>query len=280
MLLNNRVIWSDNGTLKDLSVVLSDFASGTQVIPFVAAEDAIYLGSDMPFNHRFFDVIAANSATSAISVAIWDGSDFQAAVDVIDSTQATANKVLSKSGIISWVTDRNKTWVRENTTENISVLSTLKIYNLYWAKLTFSADLTSTFSLNYIGHKFCDDANLTAMYPELGLASVMDAFKASKTDWEEQEILASEVIVRDLRVKREIWSVNQILEWERFQEACVHKTAELAFSAFGQDYEDDRDRARRYYKEALDQQRGGIDKDADGRLEVFEKYSISGFRRR
>lgn len=280
MLLNNRIIWKDNSDLKDISAPLSDFASNNQVIDFVSAEDALYFGSDMPFNHRFFDLVVVNSAASSVSVSIWDGTEFNAAVDLIDLTKSSAGASLAQSGIISWVTDRNKTWSREDTTENISDLSTLKIYNMFWVKLTFSANLSALMSLNYIGHKFCDDSNLTGLYPELGLSAIKDSFKSGKTDWEEQEILASETVIRDLRVKRELWSSNQILEWERFQEAAVHKTAELIFSSFGQDYENDRDRARRYYKEAIGSSRGGIDKNADGRLQIEEKFTISEFRRR
>lgn len=284
MLLNNRIIWKDNATLRDISINMSDFYAGTETMPIVAAEDAIYIGSDMPFNHRFFDLGAsgANAVASNVSVSIWDGNSFNAAVDVLDLTRSSAGATLSKSGIISWVTDRNKSWEREDTTENISDLSTLKIYQMYWVKLTFSSDLTSTTALNYIGHKFSEDTHLASFYADLDNTALKTAIKAGKADYEDQEIAAAEVIVSDLRQKRDLWSVNQILDWERFQQPSVHKTAEIIYSLLGQDFEEDRLRARQYYKEELSKSKsnGGIDLDADGRLDVREKFTVAGIKRR
>lgn len=281
MLLNNRIIWSDNGTLKDLSSVLSNFASGSQVIDYVASEDEIFIGSDMPFNHRYFQVKVANDQDAQAKVAIWTGNAFEDTVDQIDQTlDSTGAKSMAKSGILSWVPDRQKYWVREESTENITDLSTLKIYNLYWARLKFDANLKNTFELAYVGHRFCSDNDLYSKFPDLANTDLMTSFAAGKVDWVEQQVAASEVVVRDLRADNKLWSVNQVLEWERFQEAAVYKTAEFAFSAFGKDYADDVASARKYYKEALGQSRGGIDLDGNGALKPYEQVSQAGVRRR
>lgn len=267
MLASNRVIWKDNATLKDLSVLLNNFASGTQVIPLVAAEDKIYVGSDVPFNHRYFSVSVVNALASAITVDIWDGDEWVPAVDVVDYTQATAGKVFSQSGIIRWATERNETWAVEATTENMtdSGLETLKIYNMYWARFTFSADLTAGFALKYVGHKFSTDEDLNGEYADLNRSTVLTAYKAGKTTWEEQHIIAAEKIFRHLRQNRKAWAKGQIFEWEPFTLASTHMVAKIIYNSFGEDYEGRRDDALESYNDAMEGVIGqGIDEDMDG----------------
>ena len=98
MLTGQRVILSDNGTTSDLSRSVGDLFSQNSTLAIVAAEDAIYLGSDQPFNHRYIKVSTANTSTASVSVSIWTGSAFTAAVDVIDFT-SVGGKTLAASGI-------------------------------------------------------------------------------------------------------------------------------------------------------------------------------------
>lgn len=280
MLNNNRVIWDDNGTLKDLSQSLNNYHSSTSVIDFVSAEDAIYIGSDLPFNHRYFDVSVVNAAAATVSVSIWNGSEWESAVDVIDQT-SNGSAPLSASGIVSWTPDRNGSgWSRESTSENVTGISTLKIYNLYWAKMTYSANLTGTLALRYVGHKFSSDEDLIAYYPELNSSSLKTAFKAGKTDWNEQHFAAAEKIIKDLRQQGHIWSRNQILNWELFTIASVHAVAGIVFRAFGDDYKDNLVQASKDYWDALNLKSFEVDKDADGRFDTYERFNNSIMLRR
>lgn len=279
MLINNRIVWSDNGTLRDLSVSLNNIFSNTETIALTAAQDKIFIGSDLPFNHRYFNVTTLNDQASVVTVDIWDGSAWQAAVDVIDQTIGTSGKTLSQKGIISWVVDRNHVWGKRDTTELMtgSGLETAKIYNMYWVRLTFSGDLKATTAVNYVGHKFSNDNDLSGYYPDLARTNVLSAFKSGKTSWDEQHLLAAEEIIRDLRKKNVIWNHNQIFGWEEFADAAVHKVAEIAFTAFGNDYETRRENARANYDEALEKVvESAIDKDMDGRLETVEKLPTYG----
>lgn len=278
MLLNNRVIFENNTTLTDLSVNLNDVFSGSETVDIVAADDYLYLASDLPFNHRYFMVSTANDQASTVSVDIWNGTEWVAAVDVLDQTKNASGHTLSTSGIISWVTDRNKSWSREETTENMtgSGLTTLKIYNMYWVRLAFSGNLKATTALKYVGHKFSSDYSLKGYYPDLGRSTVMTAFQAGKTNWDEQHVLAAEEIIRDLKKKNEIFSSNQILNWEQFTDAAVHKVAEIAYTAFGADYEDRRDKAFDNYTDALDKVTFDVDKNANGKREPEERKPSFG----
>ncbi len=277
MLASNRVIWNDNGTLKDLSTKLNNFFSETQVIDFVAAQDKLYIGSDVPFNHRFISVSVPNSSSSVASVDIWDGDDWEPAVDVIDQT-SISGVTLAQNGILSWATDRNKTWAQEVSTEKMdgSGLETLKIYNMYWVRINLSANILNTTALKYIGHKFSKDEDLGGYYPDLNRSTVKTAFAAGKTTWDDQHIMAAEEVFRDLRKKKAAWAKGQIFEWEPFTAPAVHKVAQIVYTAFGEDYEGRRDEAQTAYDNAME---GvliqGIDGDADGHIGTEEHAGSS-----
>lgn len=277
MLSSNRVIWKDNATLRDLSTKLNNFYSDTQVIDFATATDKLYIGSDVPFNNRFIMMSVVNAVDASMTIEIWDGNSWVAVVDVKDYTQATAGKPLSQSGIIAWVTDRNKSWAKEATTEEMagSGLETLKIYNMYWVRIGFSANLTDTMAIKYVGHKFSKDEDMKGYYPDLNRSTAMAAYETGKTSWEEQHILAAEAIFVDLRAKRELWAKGQIFNWEALTMAAVHKVAEIVYSGFGAEYEVRMDTAQdRYEAElgaALSQ---GIDKDADGHIDEEEQVGM------
>lgn len=281
MLVNNRVIHSDNGTLKDLSINLNDLYNGNGALPFVAAEDKLYIGSDMPFNHRYFCVQYANDQASVASVEIWDGSSWRAAVDVLDQTKDANGRSLTQTGILSWTCDKDYGFGLEDSTEDILELSTLKIYNMYWVRISFSHNLNTGTLLSYVGHKFSNDAQLEGYYPDLNRSDLKTAFKAGKTTWDDQHVLAAEEIIRDLRKGKVILSGNQILDFESFNDAAIHKCAEIIMRAMGDDYAENREAAIADYREALDKVYFPVDKDGDGKLDTEERtgYSIGLIRR-
>lgn len=279
MLINQRVIWENNTTLTDISLEMNNLFSGTKTIDFVAADDYIYIGSDLPFNHRYFQVSSVNAAASVASVAIWDGSTWNNAVDVLDQT-ASSGATMAQSGILSWSTDRNKSWACEETTENIAALSTLKIYNMYWVRLGFSGDWTNTTALQYVGHRFCDDNVLTAIYPDLARSAVKTAHTAGKTNWNDQHVIAAEAIIAHLRKERVLASGSQIFGWEMFQHAGAHKVAQIIYASFGESKVEERDEAKRNYDEAMNQiVFNNQDKNADGHLDYTERFGSVTWRR-
>lgn len=279
MLINQRIIWSNNGTLVDCSAELNDLFSGTKTIDLVYNQDAIYIGSDLPFNHRYFKVSSANAVSSTVTVQTWDGSTWNNAVDVIDQT-ASSGATMAQSGILSWTTDRIESWAREESTENVTGLTTLKIYDLYWVKLTWSASWTGTTALAYVGHKFGNDNLLGAFYPDLSRSAVKTAHTSGKTNWDEQQVMASEAIITKLRKDRVITSGSQIFSWEMLQAAGVHKTAEIIYGSFGEAKQAEREVARKAYEEEMNP---GIftnqDLNADGHIDETERIGSVGWVR-
>lgn len=277
MLSHQRIIFSDNGTLTDVTNDLASFANGqTASIPVTAAEDAIYIGSEMPFNHRWFEFGTISGGSRSLTVQIWDGTSFNNAVDVLDGTQG-----FTQSGMLEWATDRLKTWAWEETTESVTGLTSLKIYHLFWAKITWSDDLSGGPALAHIGHKFSNDYDLGSEYPTLLESDVMTGFEAGKTDWDEQHFLAAERVIDYIRAKRgdRIWTGDQIMSWREFTRASTHAVADIILRGFGRDYEDIRKSARQDFYASFNKSNLHLDYTGDGKLERAERRFNGSFRR-
>lgn len=274
MITRQRVFHDDNGTLKDLSKVINRYNSETAALPIVAADDYLYIGSDLPFNSRYFEMGTANTAAATISqVDIWDGTAWNAAVDVLDYTE-TGGATVGRSGYVRWTLDRNESWACESTTEDITELSSLKIYDFYWARVKFSADLDAGTTLKYVGQKFSTDDDFQGRYQDLTRSSIKTAYQSGKTDWNEQHIAASEDLFMELRRKKHLWHPNQALDHEAFATACTHKAAAIIFNAFGDDYENERKRAEGDFQKALAMSFSPIDRNEDGAIDDEERRPI------
>jgi hypothetical protein len=276
MLLMNKVVFSDNGVLSDLSSSLSDVQDGDAEFDVVAAEDYIYIGSEQPFNHRFFSMLSPNSIACSISVDIWDGS-WTPAVDVQDLTKLEG-AAFGKSGLVIWTPQIYKFWRMQPASSDITGLSGTSYYNLYWVRMKFSSDISV--GLKYVGHKFARDSDLNVYYAELNNSSRRAAYfdgtdHEDEDSWDIVHIAAAEEIIRDLRAKQVIWSPNQILDPDQFRDASIHKLAEIVFTAFGPSHRDKRDDAAKYYAKAMDKVNFRVDRNGDAKLSNCEKISTS-----
>lgn len=275
MLINQRILFNDNGTENDLSKSLNDFRASTEVIAFVSAEDKIYLASDLPFNHRYLDVSVVNAQAADVQVHIWWAQAWHSAVDILDHTDVSGAS-MAQSGILQWKTDDEKGWDREQDSEDVSGVSIIGLHNMYWVRLGFSADLTGTFALNYLGHRFVEsDLVLNDYYPDLNKASFLAGFGVA--DWSHQHFMAAEDIIRDLRKGGVIKSPSQLLDWEKFEEAAVHKVAEIAYRGMGRHYREPKQDAQKAYNTAFKQVFYNVDKNKNANLDNAEKHMQSGF---
>jgi len=281
-ILNNRIIHGDNGTLKDLGIILNDFSSGTELLPIVAADDFLYLGAPFPFNHRWFELGVANDQASVVSVDVWDGDTWEPTVEVIDETKNTSGQPLASSGMISWVPDKEEGWLRDDTNgtstnDPITGLEDKIIYDLYWARLSFSADLNALTALKYVGQRFSIDNDLRIDYPDLLDSDVLDRYESGKTNWDEQHFRASERVVADLIGRLIVKSGNEVLNWQLFREASTHKVAEMIFKGMGNDFNENRQSALDDYDEALKRSIFEVDRNRDGRINPTEKSIHQGW---
>lgn len=278
MLTGNRVCALNNAAFSDISRLMNDLSSSAQTMALVATTDHIYLGSEIPFNSRFLKIDEANINTSALSAHIWTGAAWTAVVDLIDGTTASG-KTFAQSGVVQWTKPRSTSWPKVTDSADVTGLSTTAIYDMYWARLTVSANLSDDTALDYIGHCFSSDGQLAGLYPELARTSVMTAFAAAKTTWEDQHIYAAEEIINDLRSRHMVFSPSQIFDWQKYTLAAIHKCAEIIYRSFGDDAAERRDNARKNYEDLLDKAGAGIDANMDGVLQEEEQRNRVGLFR-
>lgn len=273
--MNKRVFFSDNGTLRDLSTNLNKYDEIQSNIDYISGEDYIYFGSRLPFNSLFIKVTEANENPANMYVEVWDGDSWEFVNELIDETGA-----FSKSGYITFVPDRDAGWLMEDTSTDggfVPGLETVKIYDKFWMRISFDADLSDPVGLSWVGHVFADDVDLASEYPDLGKASVKTAFKTGKTNWEEQIVRASEVVIEDLMINRNIIDSSQILDRYDYKSATIQKAAEIIFNAFGDDFIDQKQRAREEYQRRLSIPTKKIDLNANGVEEVSEARNTQGW---
>ena len=268
--------------LKDVSDAVNNHASGTLILPLVAAQDYIFLGADAPFNHRWIELGAVNDQASAITVAIWDGNAWIDCAEMIDLTKDSAGtKTLAASNRLIWVPDPFKTgWGRDDTKTSsgreITGLGAARIFNLFWARLKFSGDIKATTELKYLGWKFANDEDLYALYPEFDTSSARERFKTGTTTFDQMHFEAAKSLLRDLKAAQVITSENQVIEWEVMRLPAIHKAAELIYAALGSDWADERKLAIESYKRAMQVDLFNVDQDANARLDVRESSFRQG----
>jgi hypothetical protein len=269
----NRVFYSDNGILIDFSAYLNDYHNGSHTIPaFVALEDAIYIGNTVPFNHIYFKLDTYNTNSSLMSVAYWDSKTWTNAVEVIDETM-TNGKSFSQSGFVTWTPSKDESWVDEDTNyknSTITGLTSISIYDLYWLKISFSANLSS-FGLSWVGQKFSDDDTLGAEFPDLVRSAVMSAWESGKTTWEEQHVIAADIMAKDLMAKGLILEKGQILDRFDLDKPAVQKVAEIIYGGLGADYTDQKLAARKEYDTRLNTALPKVDTNLNGRVDTTER---------
>lgn len=270
-----RIFYSDNGTLSDLSDTLGDYKAGAITLDINPSQDYLYIGNVAPFNHFFVKMgNPVNNEVGFIKVEYWTGTGWVEAIETIDLTQG-----FTHSSYISFVPDKNSNWVRQDTHEASGIigLTSIKIYDYYWARLKFTGGFKDHLELKWFGQKFSDDNDLGAEYPDLVRSATKSAFETGKADYEEQAIRAGEVIVQDLIKHNIIWSKNQVLDREEFKLASVCKTAEIIYNAFGDDYLDQKQQSRQEYDSRFKKIIFSVDRNEDGQLSVGEMQSRMGF---
>lgn len=253
----------------DLSVDVNNYLSSEAAFAY-ASSGYLYIGTEYPFNNLWFDVGTQNTDASTVDIDIWYGNAWVSAVDIIDQTSASGIS-LYQDGRIGFSTNRLKGWDPEQDSADVTGLSGTYIYNMYWTRWNWSSDLAASTTLKYIGQKFSQDTDLYSLYPDLNNSNLKLAFASGKTDWNDQHYTAAEKIVRDLKHRNIIRFREQILDYEIYREASVHKVAEIIYKGLGQAFANNRDQARNDYMQAMDLAFPRVDLDGSGNVEPIEK---------
>ena len=275
-----RFYFSDNGTLNDFSYQLKNYHGDNVTFNYTLSQDYLYIGAELPFNSLFFDMSTANASAASVTIEYWTGTQWVSMVDIIDET-ISGGASLGKSGHITWTTDKQEVWLREDTvnsngTENITGLGTVTVYDLYWMRISFSATLDVGTALNFVGYSFCSSSDVDSEHRLLAKSSLKTAYKAGKTDWEEEIVTASRLLVEDLIDKNSITMGEQLLQRRKFKDACVSKVAQMVYENLGDDYIDNAERSRAEYNKRIDKKNYGADFNLNARLDDSEKGVTSG----
>ena len=278
--MRKRIFYGNNTVIFDHTVSLNNYFSGNFTSSFIAAEDYIYIGSRLPFNHFYLNMGATVNAESAdLTVSYWSDSEWLDAVEVIDET-ATGGATLAQSGFISFTPDKDNNWTRENTNyggESITGLTDVEIYDLYWMRLSVDADLTADMVISWLGQKFSDDNDLGSEHAEVTRSNFIAAFEDGKTSYEEQAIKAAEIVENDLISRKMITHNEQILDRYDLRLASVSKVAELIYNDLGDDYVDKYDNAKREYQSRIGKSVVKVDRNSNALLDKQEDRVMKGF---
>ncbi len=303
------ILFSDNGVITDVSKSLENYHSLTSTIPEVYNQDNIFIGSRLPFNHIYFKVstpiggIAWQLRCEASAhrrlrarrqnlgsvplnngwnlkqvVGLWDGNTWRPVAQLFDET-VTSGKTMSQSGYISWVPDRYKTWQRWDTVNSsganlVTGISGINIYDQFWLKLSWSVSLTAGTALAWAGHLFSNDSDLGVEYPDLMLQSTLDAFSGSansKTSWEEQAVVAAEMITKDLKKTKTVIDSEQVLDRLDLRLASVSKVASIIYNSFGSSHRELKVEAEKDYNDRFAAVTTKIDDNQNALLDLEEQ---------
>lgn len=272
-----RAIYRDNGTLVDRSIALQNDDS----IPFeiVAAEDQLYIGQYMPFNNLYLEIATPNTNVSSVDVEYWTGSSnaFVGAVDILDGTSVNSISC-AQSGVIQFEPDRDESnWSRtvetQDTSNGIPELNAVQIYNLYWMRLVFDADFSVGTTLRRIGYKFTTDEFLESIDPEINL--YLNSWETGKTDWNEQILVASQLVIADMKRRGLISHPGMVLRFDDVALATAYRTLMLIYAKLGEAFVGPKQDAMRNFRELMDIKRFTIDKSQDAEANLGEVNNVT-----
>jgi hypothetical protein len=149
----------DLATATDYSTQAQDGLASTDVtlsgLSTLAAGDALFVGSWMPFRGVAVDVDAPNGDASVLTVTYWDGSAWTD-ISATDGTDA-AGDTLAVDGNVTWTIPSDWTTGRlsQLLPASAAAFAHAATPNLYWTRWEFSAALDAATTLN----------SMTAMAP-------------------------------------------------------------------------------------------------------------------
>lgn len=277
--MDQRVYLLKNGVATDLTIAVSQFDSISSSITMDLGTDYIYVGTSLPFNHRWLEIGTANATASTPTIEVWYAGAWKEAVDILDRTSSSGAS-MALSGNLEFTPNRDFGWDIEQDSIDIAELVNAPLtYNKYWMRISFSA--TITFSLDYVGQKFADDADLYGKYPTFDSSSLLTAWQSGKTNWDKQHFLAADELVEDLISRRIAWDRNQVIDLASLKNPAVHKAATIIFRGLGanRNPEQLKDAIAKYHS-TMNKKQWRMDLDGDGLLDQNERKASTIFMSR
>lgn len=274
----NIVLAKISGVVTDITSLCTDVDHAGKSLT-LASTDAIYIGSVFPFNSIYlrFGAAVSNNA-SVLTAAFWDAVAFTNFYKTVDGTDLSG-ATFGKSGIINVIAKDDKLPACYDS-RNIPEIAVDGYYSLYWTKLTVSVTLDAV-TLAYVGQCFLEnDSTIFKQYPDLASTQYFRVFGVSKTDWLDQRLIASDMLISDLITMNQITTGDQFLDWRVLKEPTLHKTAELIYKAQGMKYREDALAANKSYLQSLQSRKWSISKSGNliKTRETYERSPMGFYR--
>lgn len=269
MLLQWFRVWRYNGSVfTDLSL---DNQDDTAVLPVdLDTTDYLYMSSTYPFNNFFAWMDTPNTAPAKMKVEYWGGTlnGWKTAAEVLDGT-----KGFTKSGVAQYFPDDDYSWHQvgdsnETPAPQEIIDGGLRVYGQYYMRVSFDADLDSGTTVKKIGYAFTLSQELPKY--DIEIDRFLESFATGKTDWIQEIMTASEMLVKDLKAQDFIAQRGQILLLEDVAMATAYKTLELIYYSLGAAYDQKRAIVANKYEKLLNQRYFSLDLDMDGELDEGE----------
>lgn len=211
-MINRRVIRTVKNTTEITALVAQ--AGGAAVAWDLQTTDFVYVGYHGKFAARFFEVGAANTDSSVLSVDFWNGTAWEAVDDLVDQT-SVGGKTFAQSGFVSW--QNKETWVQRSLTGIDSDVE------LYWVRLSVSVNLNAATTLRSILNLYCDDNLVRAYFPEI--ITDTNYLPDGKTTFLDQYIAAKNMVVLRLKQRKAIDDESQIVDVNDVAVAATYAAA-------------------------------------------------------
>ena len=272
--IDQRVLFWDSSesAFTDITKAVNNFKEGFAELTF-AANDYLYIGTFLPFNHRYFNIGAPNSTESTATVEMWNGSTWSSAADILDYTILN-DASFGKSNILQFTPNQDYSWALVgDTTESSNMpefASGPTIIQKYWMRIGFNVPVE--FQLKYVGNLFCNESDLFDEYPALDSQSILSSWDEGKTSWPDQRVVASEYVVTDLKRRNIIIERSQILDISIFKEPAVNKAANIIYNGLGvRNYQEEVNASGSRYTDSMNLNKFETDINGNGQKDRFEQ---------
>lgn len=257
-----RILSGNDGTITDLSLDNQDESSTLPAV-LVSGEDYIYVGQYYPFNNFFYQSDTANTNAAVMALEYWCGlqQGWKSAVDILDGT-STAGKTLARSGVVQFSPNEDYRWqsvVDQDSTHAPTDLSTVVIPNVYWLRISVSADMSAGTAATRFVYSFTRSQQLDNL--DTTIDQFLTSFSSGKTNWDDEVVTASIQLVSDLKRRGLVLSNGQILRFDDVSQACDYRTLMLIYKNLGPAYIEKLKQADFDYRESLNSKRFSFDMD-------------------
>jgi len=280
----NIFFWDASAeTFTEVTKELNNFRSGTKTLTF-DADDRLYFATNLPFNHRYFQITQPNSASATNLIVEYYGADeWITPSRTLDYTESLAGATFGQSGILQFIPDNQNTIANQSDTDVMD--DNFKdhapnVYNMFWCGIGF--DAVTTIGFSYIGQLFsANDEEIYQQYPLLNEPRFLDQWEAGKTDWLDQRILATNAVCMELERRAITIDRNQVLDTARLNESTIHYAAMTMFSGLGVDrFEKEIKLAGKRYSDSMFMEKYNVDLNANASLDQMERQVSVSMRSR